>query len=111
MTAARGLYQRLDLTLPWKPATERTPLIVYGGATAVGAFAIKLAVLSTIYPIVAVAGNSTSFVESLLDRLRGDAEVDYRKGDDHVVEGLRKAAGSDVRVALDAVSEKGSIVN
>lgn len=111
MTAALGVYQRLGLPLPWKPATERTPLIVYGGATAVGAFAIKLAVLSNVHPIVAVAGNGASFVESLLDKSKGDTVVDYRKGDEHVVEALRKEAGSDVRLAFDAVSEKGSIAN
>lgn len=111
MTASLGVYQRLGLPLLWKPATERTPLIVYGGATAVGAFAIKLAVLSNVHPIVAVAGNGASFVESMLDKSKGDTIIDYRKGDDHVVEGLRKAAGSDVSLAFDAVSEKGSIAN
>ncbi|KAH7020464.1 chaperonin 10-like protein [Ilyonectria destructans] len=111
MTASLGLYQRLGLPLPWQPATTRLPFIVYGGASAVGAYAIKLAVLSNIHPIVAVAGNGAAFVESLLDKSKGDAVIDYRKGDDHVVEELRKAAGSDLRFAFDAVSEKGSIAN
>ncbi|KAJ4180056.1 hypothetical protein NW755_012096 [Fusarium falciforme] len=111
MTASLGLYQRLGLPLPWKPAATRLPFIVYGGASAVGAYAIKLAMLSNIHPIVAVAGNGASFVESLLDKSKGDAVIDYRKGNDHVVEGLRKAAGSDVRFAFDAVSENNSIAN
>lgn len=111
MTASLGLYQRLGLPLPWKPATTRLPFIVYGGAGAVGAYAIKLAVLSNIHPIVAVAGNGVSFAESLLDKSKGDTVIDYRKGNDHVVEGLRTAAGSDVRFAFDAVSEKESIAN
>lgn len=111
MTAALGLYQVLRLPLPWQAATERLPLIIYGGASAVGAFAIKLAVLSNIHPIVAVAGNGTEFVNSLLDPSKGDVVVDYRKGDDHVVEQLRQAAGPDVKFTFDAVSEKGSIAN
>ncbi|KAH6976357.1 chaperonin 10-like protein [Ilyonectria sp. MPI-CAGE-AT-0026] len=111
MTAALGLFQKLDLPLPWKPATTPTPLIVYGGASAVGAYAIKLATLSNIHPIVSVAGNGIPYVESLLDKSKGDTVVDYRKGNDHVVEELRKAAGTDVIYAFDAVSEKGSVGN
>ncbi|KAF4444399.1 quinone oxidoreductase [Fusarium albosuccineum] len=111
MTASLGLYQRLGLPLPWHPATARLPLITYGGASAVGAYAIKFAVLSNIHPIVAVAGNGASFVESLLDESKGDTVVDYRKGNEHVVQELRRAAGSDIRFAFDAVSEKNSIAN
>jgi NADPH2:quinone reductase len=36
MTAALGLHLRLDLPEPWKPAKEKIPLVVYGGASAVG---------------------------------------------------------------------------
>lgn len=111
MTAALGLFEKLDLPLPGKPATTPTPLIVYGGASAVGAYAIKLATLSNIHPIVSVAGNGIPYVESLLDKSKGDTVIDYRKGNDHVVEELRKAAGTDVIYALDAVSEKGSVGN
>ncbi|KAH7252810.1 chaperonin 10-like protein [Fusarium tricinctum] len=111
MTAALGLYQRLGLPLPWNPATTPLPLIVYGGATAVGSYAIKLAKFSNIHPIISVAGNSTAYVESLLDKTKGDVVIDYRKGNNHVVEEIRKAAGSSVIYALDAVSEKGSITN
>jgi NADPH2:quinone reductase len=35
MTAAVGLYQRLDLPEPWKAATSPMPLIIYGGSGAV----------------------------------------------------------------------------
>jgi len=35
MTAAVGLYQRLGLPEPWKPATSPIPLIVYGASGAV----------------------------------------------------------------------------
>jgi NADPH2:quinone reductase len=35
MTAALGLYVRLGLPEPWHATTTPTPLIVYGGATAV----------------------------------------------------------------------------
>ncbi|GKT56245.1 quinone oxidoreductase [Colletotrichum tofieldiae] len=80
MTAALGLYQRLDLPLPWSPATNHLPLIIYGGATAVGSFAIKLASLSNIHPIITVAGNGVPYVETLINKEKGDVVIDYRKG-------------------------------
>jgi NADPH2:quinone reductase len=113
MTAALGLYQRLQLPLPWLPAQERLPLVVYGAAGAVGAFAVKLASLSNIHPIICVAGRGIPYVESLLDRSKGDTVVDYRKGNDEVVNGLKSALdeGEKLAYAFDAVSDKGSYQN
>ena len=116
MTAALGLYQKLRLPLPWQPATEPLPLIVYGGASAVGAFGIKLATLSNIHPIIAVAGRGIPFVQSLIDPSKGDAVVDYRKGDEATTAGIADAlekAGQEGKAhhLLDAVSEKNSYQN
>ncbi|KAI0473550.1 GroES-like protein [Xylariaceae sp. FL0804] len=123
MTAAVGLYLRLGLPQPWTPATEPTPLVVYGAASAVGAYVVQLARRSNVHPLICVAGNSAAHVESLIDRGRGDAVVDYRGGPDAVVEGIERAlaavsaaaAGGAttptplvLRHAYDAVSEKGS---
>ncbi|KAJ6171151.1 hypothetical protein N7470_000218 [Penicillium chermesinum] len=104
MTAALGNYQALNLPLPWNPTSERLPLVVYGGATAVGAFAIKLAKISNIHPIIAVAGRGSAFVESLLDRSKGDTIVDYREGDEAVQAKIKAAAGGPVYHAFDAVA-------
>lgn len=80
-----------------------------------GAYAIKLAQLSNIHPIIAVAGRGEKFVEGLISRSKGDTIVDYRKGDEAVVSGLQaalKAAGaSEVHYAFDAVSEHNSFQN
>lgn len=112
MTSALGLYLRLRLPAPWTPATKATPLVVYGGASAVGAFAIKLAVLSGIHPIVAVAGNGIKYVETLIDRSKGDTIIDYRSGDAAVVSGIRDALkGAKLNYAFDAVSEHNSHTN
>lgn len=111
MTAALGLYQRLRLPLPWNPTNEQTPLVIYGGATAVGAFAIKLAQLSNIHPIIAIAGKATSFVETLIDRSKGDTIIDYRQGDDAVRANISAAGDFPIHHAFDAVSEHGSHLN
>ncbi|KAH9208434.1 chaperonin 10-like protein [Leptodontidium sp. 2 PMI_412] len=115
MTAAVGLYLRLGLPEPWKPTSAPTPLIVYGASGAVGAYAIKLAQLSNIHPIIAVAGRASDFVEKLITREKGDTIVDHRKGDEAVVAGileaLKKAGAREVKYAFDAISEHNSFQN
>jgi NADPH:quinone reductase len=90
-------------------------LIVYGAAGAVGSFAVKLAKLSNIHPIIAVAGKGKAHVETLIDRSRGDNIVDYREGDEAVIKGMKdavkKAGQEDVMYAWDAVSDHGSFQN
>ncbi|KAF2101148.1 GroES-like protein [Rhizodiscina lignyota] len=110
LTAAVALYHNLKLPLPWEPAKEKIPLLIYGGSSAIGSFAIKLARRSNIHPIIAVAGKSKDYVESLLDPSQGDAVIDYRDGIDAVVFGIQQAlkaadAGSAFH-AFDAISEK-----
>lgn len=112
LTAAIGLHLRLGLPDPWTPAKEPTPLVVYGGAAAVGAYAIKLASLANIHPIIAVAGRGAAFVETLIDRSKGDTIVDYRSGDAVVVSGIKDALkGAELNYAFDATSEHGSYTN
>lgn len=112
MTSAIGLHLQLGLPDPWTPAKESIPLVVYGGASAVGAYVIKLAQLANIHPIIAVAGRGEKFVESIIDRSKGDAIVDYRKGDEAVVQGIKGALkGATLNYAFDAVSEHNSYTN
>ncbi|KAL2824586.1 GroES-like protein [Aspergillus pseudoustus] len=112
ITSALGLYQHLKLPLPWNPTTERIPLIIYGGATAVGAFAIKLAALSNIHPLIVVAGRGIPYVETLIDRSKGDTIIDYREGAAAVQAKLKDAAGNlPIHHAYDAVGEHGSHAN
>jgi NADPH2:quinone reductase len=71
--------------------------------------------LSNIHPIIAVAGRGSAFVETLIDRKKGDTIVDYRKGDEAVVSGiqeaLKKTGAKEVHYAFDAVSEHNSFQN
>lgn len=84
-----------------------TPLIIYGAATAIGLFALRLALKSgSNHPIVCVAGSSGArIVAPLLDASKGDVVIDYREGDDATVNAIRKAVG-DATVAhvYDCVS-------
>jgi len=115
MTAAVGLYLRLGLPEPWVATTTPTPLVIYGGSSAVGAFTIKLAQASNIHPLIVVAGRGQAFVEKLITRSKGDTFIDYRKGDAAVVSGikdaLKKANVSEVKYAFDATSEHNSYQN
>lgn len=113
MTAAIGLFARLGLPEPWNVDPEvrdrvKGGLVVYGGASAVGAFAIKLAVKAGIHPLIVVAGKGANFVEGLIDKRKGDVVVDYRKGHESVVQGMRDAVpkGEKLMYAFDCVSEK-----
>ncbi|KAH7042136.1 chaperonin 10-like protein [Macrophomina phaseolina] len=98
LTAFMGNYVHLGLPEPWKPATEKLPFLVYGAATAVGAFAIKLAWLSNIHPIIGAAGRGIPFAESLIDNQRA-------------TDALRASGAAQLYHAFDAVVGNGSHTN
>lgn len=113
MTAALGLFARLGLPEPWNVDPEirsktKGGLVIYGGASAVGAFAVKLASKAGIHPLIVVAGNGMRFVEGLLDPAKGDVVIDYRQGHEKVVSEMRAAVpkGEKLMYAFDCVSEK-----
>lgn len=59
-----------------------------------------------------MAGRGDKFVEGLIDRSKGDTIIDYRKGDEAVVSGIRDALkGEKLFHAFDAISEHGSFEN
>ena len=114
MTAAFGLYQDLGLPPPWRPALTPIPLIIWGGATAVGSFAIQLARQSNIHPLICVAGKGIPHVEAMLDQSKGDVVLDYRVGKEQLVQNLKAAvqkAGGKAEYAFDTVCEHGSYEN
>ncbi|KAL8788548.1 MAG: hypothetical protein Q9213_001621 [Squamulea squamosa] len=118
MTAAVCLFCVLDLSEPWKPLHNVSrPLIIYSASGAVGSFAIQLARLSKIHPIIAVAGNAKEHVEQLIDSSKGDVVCDYRNGNETLVREIQKVLGAtghqNIEVAQDCISEeaKGSHPN
>lgn len=113
MTAAVGLYVRLELPQPFTPPNHPIPLLIYGAASAVGAFAIKLAIKSGIHPLICVAGKGAQFVEGLIDRSKGDTIVDYREGDETLLKNIKASLpeGSELKYAFDCVSANTSYIN
>ncbi|KAF3932449.1 Zeta-crystallin [Dactylella cylindrospora] len=115
LTGVVGLYDTLRLPYPWTPATKPIPLVVYGAATAVGAYAIQLARLSNIHPIIGVVGRAKDFAETLIDRSKGDDLVDYREGSEALIKGVKAALAKNGFESsdhvFDAVSEHGSSLN
>ncbi|KAH7155953.1 NADPH2:quinone reductase [Dactylonectria macrodidyma] len=113
MTAATALFCRIGVPEPWvlngagREKAKQSAVLIYGGATAVGSFAIKLLQRANVHPIIAVAGRGGEFVEGLLDKSKGDVVVDYRKGEDALIKGIKAAIpkGKSLYFALDAVSE------
>lgn len=104
MTAAIAIYQYLRVPLPTTPGLKDIPILIHGGASAVGAYALQLAKLSRLNPIITVAGSGIDFVKSL------DAAthiVDYRKR--NVAEDIIAATGGKKPVlAFDAICDHGS---
>lgn len=90
LTAAVALYRHLKLPMPWAPADTAIPFVIYGASTAVGAFAAKLATLGNVHPIIAIAGGGKGYVETLIDRTKGDVVIDYRGGPDETIRQIRK---------------------
>lgn len=115
MTAALGVFSRLELPDPWSPSNQDIPVLISGGATAVGSFAVKLATKANIHPLIVVAGNGAAYVETLIDRSKGDTIVDYRRGADAMVEETRAilSAGGIPKLAhvFDAVCAHESTKN
>lgn len=81
---------------------------------AVGSFAIQLAQLSNIHPLICIAGNGIPHVESLISSSKGDVVLDYRAGNEQLVQNLKKVVadvGGKAEYAFDCISEHGSYQN
>ncbi|KAF4810179.1 Trans-enoyl reductase fsr4 [Colletotrichum siamense] len=108
LTAATLVFRGLKVPEPWalndKPQPQ--PLVVWGGASAVGGFAIQYAKRAGFQPIIAIAGRGMEQTRSLLDEGSGDAVLDYRAGGESVASSIRGLLkGTPLRYALDAVCQ------
>lgn len=109
ITAALGVFKNRPLPTPWNPAPRDTKhqIIIYGASSAVGAFAVKLASLANLHPIIAIAGQSGDVVKSILDPKKGDMFLDYRQGPEKLIQRIQSTPG-DIHFAFDAVCGAGT---
>lgn len=91
------------MSLPSSPVTKKTPILIWGGSSAVGHHAIQLASLSGY--TVFTTGSPT--VHEELKALGASEVFDYR--DPEVSQKIRAAAGEEgITLALDTISENGT---
>jgi len=94
----QGLYQKLGLQLPTSPITDKTPILIYGGSTATGIYAIQFAKASGYTVITTGSPKNHEYLQSL----GADHVFDYHSP--AIAEEIRAAAGNDLRFAWDCHS-------
>jgi NADPH2:quinone reductase len=95
-----ALFDVLGLPVPWQDDGPRpSSLLIVGGGSNCGKFAVQLAKLSKIQNIIVVGGD-----ETLLKKLGATHVVDRNLSEDSIVAKVHEAAGNDLSYALDAVN-------
>jgi len=102
-TAGVGLFLDLKVPIPTEPETHRDEIIfVWGGSSAVGAFAVQFAALAGFKVIATTSPKNFDYVKKL-----GASQVfDYN--DPEVVSKIKKEGGGRIKYAYDAIAEHGS---
>ncbi|KIJ47905.1 hypothetical protein M422DRAFT_205804 [Sphaerobolus stellatus SS14] len=96
-------FPSLDGPLPAKPNGE--PILVWGGSSSVGLYAVQIAKLAGFTVIATASPRNFDYVKSA----GADHVFDYNDSD--VVEKIRAAAGNNLSRVYDSISENGSIEN
>jgi NADPH2:quinone reductase len=95
-----ALFDVLGLPAPWQEDGSRPKsLLVVGGGSNCGKFAVQLAKLAKIQNIIVVGGD-----ESLLSKLGATHVIDRHISEDAVVAKVHEIAGDDLSYVLDAVN-------
>ncbi|KAF6806660.1 zinc-binding oxidoreductase [Colletotrichum musicola] len=98
-TVLQALIQRLALPSPVSPATSTIPILINGGTSSVGLYAVQIAKKSGLHVIA--TGSKKN--HELLKSLGADVVIDYRDAD--WVEQVKKAANNGLKYAFDCISE------
>jgi len=98
-TAVQGMFQRLGLPEPSKPATSAFPVLINGGTSSVGLFAVQLAKLAGLYVITTGSAQN----HELLKSLGADATIDYK--DPAWPEKVRELSHDNLQHAFDCIAE------
>ncbi|KAI0403997.1 zinc-binding dehydrogenase [Xylaria palmicola] len=99
-TAVQAMFQRLGLPEPGEPATSAFPVLINGGTSSVGLYAVQLAKLAGLYVIA--TGSKQN--HDLLTSLGADAVVDYK--DAAWPEKVRDLSHDNLQHAFDCIAEK-----
>lgn len=95
-----ALFDVLGLPAPWNDDKPRPDnILIVGGGSNCGKFAVQLAKLAKIPNIVVVGGD-----EALLRKLGATQVFDRHSTEIDLVEKIRKATGNNLSYALDAVN-------
>jgi NADPH:quinone reductase-like Zn-dependent oxidoreductase len=101
-TALQTLHQTLKLPSLLETrstADPRRTVLIWGGASAVGQYAIQLAKLGGLHVLTTASSKNFDLVKGL----GADDVFDYR--DESVVEKIRAATGNALDIAIDTISE------
>jgi len=103
ITALQCLYETLGLPSPFeaRPTAEqpRRTILIWGGASAVGQYAIQFAKLCGLRVLTTASSKNFDLVKGL----GADEVFDYRN--EGVVEKIRAATGNALDIAIDTISE------
>ena len=98
-TALQCLHETLELPSPFDDAQPKRSILIWGGATSVGQYAIQFAKLGGLRVIATVSPKNFDLVKGL----GADEVFDYR--DESVVQKIRAATDNALDIAVDTVSE------
>ncbi|CAF4914497.1 unnamed protein product, partial [Rotaria sp. Silwood1] len=100
ITAALGLFH--EMGLPFPPATCSKAILVWGGSTSVGQYAIQLAKAAGCFVITTASPARHAY----LKELGADICFDYKNS--NVVSQIKEVASNNLAYAIDCISENGS---
>ncbi|KAI1325246.1 putative alcohol dehydrogenase [Xylariaceae sp. FL0255] len=103
-TSVAALFKTLAIPAPWEPAAQtfdyaKTTLLIIGGGTNCGRFAVQLAKLAGIGSIVVVGGDGAE-----LKTFGANHVVDRHGGEEKVRVRVREIVGDDLIYAYDAIN-------
>jgi NADPH2:quinone reductase len=95
-----ALFDVLGLPAPWEDdEAHPSSLLIVGGGSNCGKFAVQFAKLAKIQNIIVIGGD-----KSLLKKLGATHVIDRHLSEDAVVAKVHEVAGNDLSYALDAVN-------
>ncbi|KAI9891083.1 MAG: hypothetical protein M1814_003282 [Vezdaea aestivalis] len=103
ITIGQALVQSLKLPTPDKPSSDGTSLLVYGGSSAMGTFAIQIAKLSGLKVVTTCSERNFDLVK----KLGADEAFDY--SDPEVGQKINKATGNQLQYAFDCIVSESSV--